>query len=461
MLAEETFQILTGYILIETKYSGMTTFVLSDAHLFQTYLEWYDSVADFERAAQTCADEEPEAYILAGDIFDYKTTNTTYLRHYQGEEYLVRLRKLFRSLDAPVYALRGNHEKQVVLEGLEQTVENFHYEPGRHWITIGGRDFLLLDTHYRTEGYRDQIVDVFQEIREEAADQTDSVLVMHETVAGLDTALPDAALNAVSDGFDMVLNGHMHHLERGAGGYENLMNLPSLLPSRLVRGSYWTEQYQWVDGETTHDVQESPFAYVSVDDSDEATVHRFEPSRTVIEVTLDLSGLSVGEARLQFKELLAELEAREDRGELLVYPEVQGELRFSPILLTDLPDEFDLFVTDIKSDDAEKVPPELEGAEPTTSIVSGEDLQDAVLEGMPAIVEQLEDEGVETDKASVTRVVEHVTGEDADVFAGSNPPKVVDGLRRFVEENTGAVDAEELPDNFETHLTAVAEEVKQ
>jgi len=38
----------------------MTTFVLSDAHLFQTYLDWYDSVADFERAVKNCADEEPE-----------------------------------------------------------------------------------------------------------------------------------------------------------------------------------------------------------------------------------------------------------------------------------------------------------------------------------------------------------------------------------------------------------------
>lgn len=439
----------------------MTAFVLSDAHLFQTYLEWYDSVADFERAVRGCVDDGAEAYILAGDIFDYKTTNTTYLRHYQGEEQLIRLRELFRSVEAPVYALRGNHEKQVVLESLEQTVENFHYEPSRHWITVGGRAFLLLDTNYQTEGYRDEIVDEFVEITEEAEVRESPVLVMHETVGGLDTALPDAALDAVSNSFDLVLNGHMHHLQRGAGGFENVINLPSLLPSRLVRGSYWTEQYRWTDEETAHEQQASPFAYVSVSDKDEPTVHRFEPSRTVVEVMLNLSGLSVGEARTHFKRLLAKLEAREDGEKLLVYPEVRGELRFSPILLEDVPDEFDLFVTNIKSDEAEKMPPELEGTEPATSIVSGEDLQDAVLEAVPTIVEQLEDEGVEMDEASVTRVVEHVTGEDADVFEGSNPPKVVDGLRRFVEENTDAVNGEELPDNFETHLTAVAEEVKQ
>lgn len=448
--------------MVETGPSSMTAFVLSDAHLFQTYLEWYDSVADFERAVRGCADDGTEAYILAGDIFDYKTTNTTYLRHYQGEEHLVRLRKLFRSVDAPVYALRGNHEKQVVLESLEQTVENFHYEPGRHWITVGDRDLLLLDTHYRTEGYREEIVDVFAEVAAETEERTDPVLVMHETVGGLDASLPDAALDAVSSSFDLVLNGHMHHLERGAGGFENVMNLPSLQPSRLKRGSYWTEQYQWADGETTQDVQESPFAYVSIADGDDVEVHRFEPSRIVVEVTMDLSGLSVGEARTRFKEVLAKLDARDDRDELLVYPEVRGEISFSPILLADVTEEFDeLFVTDIKSDAAEKVPPELEGTEPATSIVSGEDLQEAVLEAVPEIVAQLEEDGVETDRASVTRVVEHVTGEDADVFEGSNPPRVVDGLRRFVEENTDAVDDGELPENFETHLTAVAEEVKQ
>lgn len=439
----------------------MNTFVLSDAHLFQTYLEWYDSVSDFERAVQSCTDGEAEAYILAGDIFDYKTTNTTYLRHYQGEEYLVRLRELFRSLGAPVYALRGNHEKQVVLEGLEQTVENFYYEPGRHWVTINDRTFLLLDTHYRTEGYPDRIVNDFQEISEEAAGRTNPVLVMHETVAGLDTALPDAALKPVSGAFDLVLNGHMHQLERGAGGFENVMNLPSLLPSRLVRGRYWRERYRWADGETKHKVQESPFAYVSLGKGDEASVHRFEPSATVVELNLDFSGLPVGEARSKMKEMLAELESREDREELLVYPEVRGELQFSPILLADVAEQFDLFVTDIKSDQAEKVPPELEGTEPVTSIVSGEDLQDAVLEAVPDILEQLESDDVETNEGAVTRVVERVTGEEPDVFAGSNPPRVVDGLRRFVEDNKDAVDGDKLPDNFETHLTEMAEEVKQ
>jgi DNA repair exonuclease SbcCD nuclease subunit len=439
----------------------MTVFVLSDAHLFQTYLEWYDSVADFERTVRDCADNGAEAYVLAGDIFDYKTTNTTYLRHYQGEEHLVRLRELLRSLEAPVYALRGNHEKQVVLESLEQTVENFHYEPGRHWITVGDRDLLLLDTYYRTEGYRDEIVDVFAEVAAEAEDRPGHMLIMHETVGGLDTALPDAALDAVSSSFDQVLNGHMHHLERGAGGFENVVNLPSLLPSRLVRGSYWTEQYRWADGETTHDVQESPFGYVSVEDGNDATVHRFEPSRTVVEIAMDLSGLSIGEARKRFKEVLAELDARADRDNFLVYPEVRGKIPFSPILLADVADEFDnLFVTDIKSDVAEKVPPELEGTEPATSIVSSEDLQEVVLEAVPEVVAQLEEAGVETDRESVTRVVEYVTGEDAGVFEGSNPPRVVDGLRRFVEENTDAVDGE-LPGNFVTHLTGVAEEVKQ
>lgn len=442
-------------------YSGMTVFVLSDAHLFQTYLEWYDSVADFERTVRDCADNGAEAYVLAGDIFDYKTTNTTYLRHYQGEEHLVRLRELLRSLEAPVYALRGNHEKQVVLESLEQTVENFHYEPGRHWITVGDRDLLLLDTYYRTEGYRDEIVDVFAEVAAEAEDRPGHMLIMHETVGGLDTALPDAALDAVSSSFDQVLNGHMHHLERGAGGFENVVNLPSLLPSRLVRGSYWTEQYRWADGETTHDVQESPFGYVSVEDGNDATVHRFEPSRTVVEIAMDLSGLSIGEARKRFKEVLAELDARADRDDFLVYPEVRGKIPFSPILLADVADEFDdLFVTDIKSDAAEKVPPELEGTEPATSIVSSEDLQEVVLEAVPEVVAQLEEAGVETDRESVTRVVEYVTGEDADVFEGSNPPRVVNGLRRFVEKNTDAVDGE-LPENFVTHLTGVAEEVKQ
>lgn len=439
----------------------MATFVLSDAHLFQTYLEWYDSVKDFDRAVRECQETGADAYILAGDVFDYKTTNTSYLRHYRGEEHLVELRNLFLSLDAPVYALRGNHEKQVVLESMEQTVENFHYQEGRQWTTLDGRDVLLLDTNYRTEGYRDEIVGEFEDIAVEAEDRSRPVLVMHETLGDFDTTLPEGAIEAIADRFETVLNGHMHRKKRGVRGFSNVVNLPALQPSRLPRGSYWTERYQWEDGETEHESRDSPFGYVSLEsDGSDLKFHHFNPTRNVVEVTFDFTGVSLADARKRFEQLLDELNSRDDRDELMVYPAVEGQIAFSSILLDDITDEFpDLFTTDIKSEDAEKVPPELVETDTATSIVSEEDLQSELLAAVPDMVEQLEEDGVDADRETVTGVVEHVTGADSEIFAG-NRRTIANAIRDFVESNTEASD-EELPDNFATHLKDLAEEVKQ
>jgi predicted MPP superfamily phosphohydrolase len=49
--------------------------VISDAHLFQTFTDNYDSVKDFERAIREIESKvSPDMLFLAGDMFDYKKT---------------------------------------------------------------------------------------------------------------------------------------------------------------------------------------------------------------------------------------------------------------------------------------------------------------------------------------------------------------------------------------------------
>ncbi len=60
---------------------------------------------------------------LAGDMFDYKKTESLYVRHYEGEAQMIRVREILEQFGKPVYVTRGNHDKEEILKGLEQTVE--------------------------------------------------------------------------------------------------------------------------------------------------------------------------------------------------------------------------------------------------------------------------------------------------------------------------------------------------
>lgn len=435
--------------------------VLSDAHLFQTYLDFYDSVSDFERIVTTCAEQAPDCLILAGDMFDYKTTNTTYLSHHRGEEFLLTVRDLFRSLEIPIYALCGNHEKEAVLKSMAQTVDTFHYTAGRQWVSLDTRDVLLLDTNYRTSGYPDSIVDRFTEISADAQDRTNPMLVMHETLNVPEGTLPADAVTTAADHFELVLNGHMHTLERGVAGHENVINLPALQPSRRVRGRYWAEQYYWHDNEIAHTTRDSPFGYVTVS-GEQATVDAqpITPAMQIVELQFDFTDCDVAKARTVLDDLLDQLNQRNNRDSIIISPTITGTLTFSPLLLEDIPDAYsDLCITKINQHDIERVTPQLEGATTTMSIVAEDDLHEEVLAQVPAIHAQLTDDGVSVDEETITAVIENITGEDVEILTGSQP-KVVDALRSFVETNSPELNRDQ-PANFESHLRELTEEIKQ
>ena len=52
-------------------------------------------------------------------------TETIYLRHYEGEGHMVKIREIFRIFGKPMYAIRGNHDKDEILKGLEQYSQKF------------------------------------------------------------------------------------------------------------------------------------------------------------------------------------------------------------------------------------------------------------------------------------------------------------------------------------------------
>lgn len=44
--------------------------VVSDGHLFQTFIEKYDSIVDFEKVLNEIAKNKPDVLLFAGDFFD-------------------------------------------------------------------------------------------------------------------------------------------------------------------------------------------------------------------------------------------------------------------------------------------------------------------------------------------------------------------------------------------------------
>lgn len=86
--------------------------IISDAHLFQSFIKNYDSVHDFNRVLQKIKKSDPQALLIAGDMFDYKKTTSSYLRHYEGEGMMLKVRDVLSELGIPIYAIRGNHEKR-------------------------------------------------------------------------------------------------------------------------------------------------------------------------------------------------------------------------------------------------------------------------------------------------------------------------------------------------------------
>ena len=330
--------------------------VISDGHLFQTFVERYDSLTDLEKILNEIGKNEPDALLVAGDFFDSKKTLRTYVRHYEGEGYMIKIRKLLQDFNEPIYAIRGNHEREEILIGLDQTVENFHYD-GDQWREIGGCAFFFMNTRYETGWYStDALKQISQRLSSESKEHAGkkAFLICHETLSPIEDAVPKEIVKSLKESFHWILNGHMHYFDEKVYGLKNVVSLPSLLPSRLAIGKYWNEQYDWKSEskEPIFTKRDSPFGYVLLDtDKDELRFRRFAPSKKIVEIRLDVTNLNLQTTRERFRSLLHELDSRTDKQDLIVLPEVYGQIAFSIYFLKDIPEEFpDLWIDEIRSD---------------------------------------------------------------------------------------------------------------
>jgi len=330
--------------------------VIADGHLFQTFVDIYNSLIDFEKILDEIGENEPDVLVVAGDFFDSKKTLRTYVRHYEGEAYMINIRKLLQDFNKPIYAIRGNHEKEEILIGLDQTVKNFHYTADK-WIEIADCAFYFMNTRYETGWYSiDALKQISKNLSSESKQDINkkTLLICHETLAQVKDAVPEKIVKSLKESFHWILNGHMHYFDKKIYGLRNVVSLPSLLPSRLAIGKYWNEQYDWrsKSEEATFKKRDSPFGYVTLDtDNDELELHRFNPSKKIVEIRLDVTDLNLQTTRERLRSLLHSIDSRSDKKDLIIMPEVYGYITFSTYFLKDVLREYpDLWIDTIRSD---------------------------------------------------------------------------------------------------------------
>jgi DNA repair exonuclease SbcCD nuclease subunit len=436
--------------------------IVSDAHLFQTFSSSYDSVKDFGLALEKIKSElDPDLLFLAGDMFDAKKTETLYVRHYEGEGQMIRVRETLRKFAKPVYAIRGNHDREEILTGLKQTVPNFdHIKNGAK--NFGDFSVFFMDSFYETGGYGADIIERMEMILKQAVLKMKQwkntrILLCHETLAPYPESVPDQIVEILK-GFDFVFNGHMHFWNRNAYGTQSIISLPSLLPSRIVKGKYSTELYEWSAKETlfTKRVLRSPFGYVVVDTtSNEVDLRLFNPSKKIIEVELDGTGLSLEEARSRYGAMLKEIDARGDKKDLIVLPNLEGEVTFLPLYFESVKESFpNLAIEEVRSNRAtlrSGLQPQVISA-PTLSI---DQLSLKVGQQIPKLVDELRSNGITIGEKSLRAVLRTLLDEDM-IGRALSTPQIRNRLQPILSavlEEIGDVVHLRRPENLEDMLT--------
>lgn len=437
--------------------------IISDGHLLQSYMKPYDPLPDLETVMNKISKLHPNFVLAAGDMFDKKKTETSDVRHPEGEEVMMKVREVLEGLEVPVYSIRGNHEDARVLQGLQQTVSNFYYVSD-NWKKLGNTDVYFMDTRYEAEFYDEKMLAIDVENILESADKRwkkrapkHSLLINHEWIADSGPVFPRHLLEKLSAKFDWILNGHMHFFAKKRLKIRNLVCLPSLLPSRLPIGKYWTESYFWrADADDfVYKSRESPFGFVEVETDKEPIYHRFDPSVKIANLEIDVTKLDLQEVRSRLKQILNQINERKDRERLIVIPLITGSCSFSPRMLLDIYRTCEKLNIQKQIDATGKVSPFTPAVAIKKPILTIEQLEEELLRSSSLLVQMLRKEGVRLTLRDVRDICKSFT-ENPYVLRKSTGPvyqHVANILELITTELEKKKAIKEPPLDFTTFLT--------
>ena len=301
--------------------------ILSDAHLLIQAERFPDenyrspggeiSLSNFSNVVDQIIAEEPEAVILAGDMFDEREKGGEWIADSEAAKYWPHihseLKRLVECTEYGVYALRGNHDSASVLKELQDYLgSGFHFVRDKE-EKIGDHHVYFLETRYRQGNYG---------IPEEELPADGEILIMHETlpweekIPGLDRGV----FQELGGRFSLLFNGHMHHYAQGALDIPNLYSLPALIPSRELKNNF-TIKYRWPGDLENPELRSSPFGYLMLN-SGEVSFQRYTPIQSIVNIRIE--GKSPGEVVAGLGEVYSRLMEREDRDKLWVWVSASG-----------------------------------------------------------------------------------------------------------------------------------------
>ena len=436
--------------------------IISDGHLFQSFVENYDSLHDFRTVLLKIKEDRPDVLLMAGDMFDCKKTTSAFLRHYEGEALMMKVRDTLEEFEIPTYAIRGNHEKEEVLNGLNQTVKNFHYVKN-DWVRLGDVSIRFMDTHVEGELYDpDAVSQILKQLGSSVKGKEKKILLSHETFEPFPECLPKDIIERTRKFFDFIINGHMHVWGSSAYGLKNVITLPSLLPSRLRLGTYWTEQYVWEVGEDkpTFAKREAPFGYAMMDTgSMRVDFQPFRPSREIVEVSIDVTNLSLKDVFDRFRKILKEINERKDKDALIVLPEMHGFAYFVTPFVNEVFKEYpDLDIEELRNN-----------TEPRMTTAGGEivtmpsldpnQLFEEVSKELQKLTEELSEEVKTKISTSVLAKILNQIRENG--LLEKLPPRTITRLEIMFSEILPILNDIEKPETFEDDMKSIIRRVKE
>lgn len=436
--------------------------ILGDGHLFQTFMKNYDPLNGLRRILQEIKEKNPGALLLAGDMFDYKKTTTAYLRHYEGEGLMIRVRNILEEFEIPIYAIRGNHEKEEVLQGLDQTVKNFHYVKN-DWKNFKDASVYFMETHYEGEFYEPEVV---SQIIKQITPKTRKVkgtriLLSHETFAPFENSLPKETIEKATENFRWIINGHMHFWNPAAYGLKRVVTLPAALPSRLRFGSYWMEQYVWKSTEDKFRVnkRESPFGYVLLDtEGDKLELHSFTPSKKILEISVDTTNLALKEVLNRFRRILKEIKEREDKDSLIILPEIHGYASFVTTFVAEVfKDYSELNIEELKNNTSPRIIT-ASGKLLSPPLLTVEQLLEDIKKEIPAITEKLMENQIEINANTLGKILDNLYESG---ILESLPPRITTRLQILLSEILSQIEGLERPKTFEDDVKDIIKRVKE
>jgi len=437
--------------------------IIADGHLFQSFITNYEPLHDFRTILEKIRDNSPDILLLAGDMFDFKKTPSVYLRHYEGEGLMITVRNILGNFGMPIYTIKGNHEKEEVLRGLDQTVENFHYVKN-DWKKLADVSIYFMDTHFEGELYEPEAVSqIIKQLTPAPSEaQKTKILLTHETFAPFENSLPKEVIENARKNFDWIVNGHMHFWNPSAYGLKNVITLPATLPSRLCLGKYWHEQYIWKSSEEKSNFQkrDSPFGHVILDTEKQvAEFYPFTPSRKIIEISIETSNLTLKEVMDRFRDILEEIKGRDDKDSLIVLPEIHGDASFITVFVKDAFKEYvELNIEELRNNTTPKIVT-ASGKVIPYPLLTTEQLFEDIEKEFPEISKKLMEEfQTEMDINALRRILSNIRETE---LLEKIPPRTTARLESLLSEIVSHLERIEKPETFEDDLKSIIKRVKE